>query len=100
MKELLGKYIDVLLKPPLKINIENDLNGGLSITFLQKYKILDDKPKGFLINSFHKVGWSDPFPEDFLMMTNKEDKAANEKLRENQNHLVYPHERIFGRYSP
>lgn len=60
-----SKYIEAY-------DLENDIN-QVSAIFLYKYELIDEKFKPFLINSFHKISMTDPFPKEHKMMNNEED---------------------------
>jgi hypothetical protein len=54
----------------------------------------------FNINSFHKIGWADPFPEETYLMNNLIDIYSNERIESNSNEFVYPKHRILSDKCP
>ena len=95
MPNLAERYIYLKNRKREEINLENDAT-EISSYFFEQYGFFDDKHKPFLINSFHFIGWADPFPEDGLygsndqMLTNDQDKALNKQLSENPRINIYP----------
>ena len=67
---------------------------------MKKYDLLEEETQDFLINSFHRIGWIDPFPNEEIMMNNDEDKGVNEMVSENPKISIYPSIRVYGKNSP
>lgn len=52
-----------------RISYETERDSKISKNFLVKYDIINDETKSFFINSFQTIGWSDPFPDDYINIT-------------------------------
>ena len=71
--ELIEKYNDIKHKRAQETVAKPIQNPNLQITdknCLKKYELFEEEPKDFLINSFQRIGWQDPFPDEVQMMDN------------------------------
>jgi hypothetical protein len=64
-------------------------SSSIAKDFYQKYK-LKDTLKPYMINSFSKIGWQDPFPNDIHMST----KCCKKMKKMDIEDLVYPENRM------
>ena len=62
--------------------------------------MLDESVKHFLINSFPKIGLTDPFPNEEESMNNEEDTALNNMMLVDPHVMIYPKCRIIHNDSP
>jgi hypothetical protein len=87
------------------MNLESDEN-EISSYFFEQYGMFDEQRTPYLINSFNKIGWPDPFPNDGeygsndQMLTVREDTALIEALIGDPTTLVYPEHRIVNAPTP
>lgn len=51
--------------------------------------MMDEEFKPFLINSFAKIGLTDPFPREIKSMSNEEDIEKNNSMLNNAHELIY-----------
>lgn len=72
----------------------------ISAIFLYKYEMMDEEFKPFLINSFAKIGLTDPFPRESKSMSNEEDIEKNNSMLNNAHELIYSKQRIHSENSP
>lgn len=63
LKELIEKYVERRIIVITPINVETKKN-MLQKGDIQKYNLKEGQGQKFLINSFHKIGWQDPFPSE------------------------------------
>ena len=66
-------------------------------------KVMVREPPTYLINSFERLGWQDPFPDDDQMMTSEDDMSRNKILSDEQRYkfdYIYPASRILHSQSP
>lgn len=62
--------------------------------------MMDEHVKHFLINSFPKIGLTDPFPNEEKSMNNEEDIELNNMMLMDPHVLIYPKCRISENNSP
>ena len=94
------KYVErrIIVKNP--INIENKRN-KLQKGDVQKYDLTEGQGQSFLINSFHKIGWQDPFPSEDNKEFDEIDIDLNEKIASDPLQTnIYSSDKITGGESP
>lgn len=98
--ELIGKYAQVKKERALSSNVKKLPNSSFKISkaFFKKYELEDEEfPLDFLMNSFHKIEFADPFPTEDYMMTNELDQQQNERVILDSKELIYPAIRVFNK---
>ena len=76
--------------------IESD-NNKIDFEMIHKYA-LDEAPKDFIVNSFERIAWADPFPHDKDSNTRLIDlKRNSEIINDPEYEQVYPDEKMFSR---
>ena len=86
-----------MIKPGLKPGL--DKIKKLDKNFVKRYEF-NQKNKEFQINSFQRIGWQDPFPQDTFMMGTDADTKFIQQMEQDLWTQVYPEERINGYNSP
>ena len=97
---LISKYIQLKHVTPPSVDIQSEFN-EINEDFLEKYGLLVEEQKPYLINSFSKIGWADPFPNESLMMSDEEDRELFNQVKENPlKTFIYSKERTLTKESP